>query len=180
MAAPVPPLTIQDLITSWGEEAWPLEHSDFSGCQSLAEAITKGTAHGVCDGSYMPELDATIGTAGWKAEDSEFPGGSCCRGATPTSGTSNEINAYRSEFQGIHAILLALTAVCEFFRVTSGYFWLGCDCLWALRLAQKKGPVPIHLCHGDLICTANIIHAGQRTIDGEIDVLVTESGILAR
>jgi len=50
---PPPAATLSDhLIYLWKDWAWPL-HSLFF--QKMANSISLGTAHGVCDGSYMSE-----------------------------------------------------------------------------------------------------------------------------
>jgi hypothetical protein len=39
-------------------------HLDF-----LVQAIFQGSAHGDCNGSYMPDHSRTLGAAAWKLED---------------------------------------------------------------------------------------------------------------
>ena len=72
----------------------------------------------MCNGSYMPHKAQDLGTACWVLEDSskviraeDFATGSCV-GVVRTSGTSHEVNTYRSKLQGIHTLLLAIKAIC--------------------------------------------------------------------
>ena len=43
------------------------------------------------------------------------------------SGLPQEVNAYQSELQGIHTILLALTCICKVFNITDGQVILACN-----------------------------------------------------
>ena len=52
-----------------------------------------------------------------------------------TSGPPDEVTAYRSELQGIHAILLALSALCEFHTIPSGKVHISCDNLTSVKEA---------------------------------------------
>jgi hypothetical protein len=117
--------SLPHLISSW-EDSWPLLDATFpADMESLVQAIRNGTAHGCCDGSYMPELSSELGAAAWKVEDPDS--GQAMWGTTQTSGTALDVNAYRSELQGIHTILMAVTAVCLFFHITEGEITIGCD-----------------------------------------------------
>jgi hypothetical protein len=91
----------------------------------IVQAIRNGTAHGCCDGSYMPDLSTELGAAAWKVEDPA----SCQSmwGTTQTSGAERDVNSYRSELQGIYALLLAVTATCIFCNITEGEITIGCD-----------------------------------------------------
>jgi hypothetical protein len=91
----------------------------------LVQAIINGTAQGCCDGSYMRELSTNLGAAAWKVEDPAS--GQAIHGTVQTSGNDFEVNAYRSELQGIHAKLLAISAVCSFYSIAEGAITLGCD-----------------------------------------------------
>ena len=62
--------------------------------QAAANSISLGTAHGVCDGSYMSEASPDFATAAWLLEDSHFPHLHLCRGITHVSGPPSEANAY--------------------------------------------------------------------------------------
>jgi hypothetical protein len=92
---------------------------------SLVQAIIDGTAHGGCDGSYMREQSPNLGSAAWKVEDPAS--GQAIEGTVQTTGDAREVHAYCSEFQGIHAILLAISAVCTFHQLTAGGITIGCD-----------------------------------------------------
>jgi hypothetical protein len=91
----------------------------------LVQSIVNGSAYGGCDGSYMPELSRSLGAAAWKLEDPMSR--QAVEGTVQTSGHQADVNAYRSELQGIHTLLLALSAVCSFYQITHGAVTLGCD-----------------------------------------------------
>ena len=48
-------------------------------------------------------------------------------GVTRTAGEPLEVDSYRSELQGIHAMLLGILAFCTFHSITEGKVTLGCD-----------------------------------------------------
>jgi len=60
-----------------------------------------------------------------------------CSSYTPVSGLPRDVNAYRVELHGIHAVLMAIKALCIFFGITQGSVDIYCDCDTALRLANK-------------------------------------------
>jgi hypothetical protein len=76
---------------------------------SLVEAIIKGMTHGGCDGSYMREQSPILGSVAWKVKDPSL--GQPIEGTVQTTGDAREVNAYCSKLQGIHAILLAISAI---------------------------------------------------------------------
>jgi hypothetical protein len=117
--------TIRQFINSW-DDSWPLVDATFPDqLESLVQSILVGTAHGCCDGSYMPELSTELGAAAWIVEDPIT--NQAIHGTTQTTGEEQVVNAYRSELQGIHSILFMLTAVCTFFHITAGAITIGCD-----------------------------------------------------
>jgi hypothetical protein len=71
----------------------------------------------------MRELSTNLGAAAWKGKDSAS--GQAIYGTVQTTGNNFEVNAYRSELQGIHAKLLAISAVCS--KIAEGVITLGCD-----------------------------------------------------
>jgi len=75
---------------------------------AVANAISLGTAHGICDGSYMSEASPDFATMAWLLEDSHLPHHNLCWGITHVSGLPSEANAYHAELQRLHALLLAI------------------------------------------------------------------------
>ena len=73
-------------------------------------------------------------------------------GQCNTSGLPAEVNAYRSELQGIHALLLTLKVLCEVYRITNGSITLACDNEQAVRHANdERLEVPTTVYHADLV-----------------------------
>jgi len=72
---PLPPNTLSaHLLQLWEDCAWPLHSSVFpDNSQVVAHSIHLGTAHGICDGSYMSEASPDFATTAWLLEDSCFP-----------------------------------------------------------------------------------------------------------
>ena len=151
-----PPLTIYHLIHSWADH-WPLEDSSFpDNPTSLILAIREGRAQGVCDGSYMPKLAPDLGTAAWIIEDPATQ--QAMEGTTQTSGEEHEVDAYRSELQGVHAMFLGLLAFCTFHKITEGGVKLGCDNSNSVRHAQGDWlKVSQSTIHADLIRAIRVI-----------------------
>ncbi len=144
------PTTVRDVIDSWGEANWPLEKSDFENAKSIAEAIESRKALAVCDGSYMPDACRSSGAAAWIVEHSDTQ--ICCNGVVQTSGEEDEVNPYRSELQGLHALLMALLAICKLFNITQGYVKVGCDNETAVWLAGNPIlQLAMHTKHVDLV-----------------------------
>lgn len=148
-------LSIPSILDEWGPSAaWPLRHSRFPNNGSLlATAIRNGSAHGVSDGSYMPGLSRSLAAAAWTLEDSLNPLISVCHGVTLLSSLDeSQINAYRAELQGIHAMLLALTAVAKLHDIRSGSIRLYCDNERAIQLlSSSRQYVSASLQHHDLL-----------------------------
>jgi len=122
-------------------------------------AIQFGTAHGICDGSYMSEASPEFATTAWLLEDSRFPHQAQCHRIAHVSGVTNDVNAYRAELQGLHALLLVVKSVCSFYLITSGSILIGCDNLGALHQAkQLQELTPCSSAHADLIQAICHIH----------------------
>ena len=49
----------------------------------------------------MPKKNPSLGSAAWALEDKCTPAVEQCRGALPTSGTEDLVNAYQLELQGM-------------------------------------------------------------------------------
>ena len=63
------------------------------------------------------------------------------------------MNTYHSKLQGIHAVLMAILAICSFHDVTDGEVMVCCDNEKALWLSgQKEMQVSMYCKHADLIC----------------------------
>jgi hypothetical protein len=91
----------------------------------LAKALAEGHGLAVADGSYMPTRHSQLGTAAWHLQDSATNQGS--KGVVQTSGDEHEVNAYHSELQGLHSLLLAIYVVCVFHQVKSGKVIVCCN-----------------------------------------------------
>jgi hypothetical protein len=151
-----PPAIIHHLICSW-PDSWLLESSFFPPLPAqLILAIKEGRAHGACDGSYMPALAPDLGTASWKIEDPQSR--QIMEGTVETSGLATDVDSYRSELQGIHAMLLGLLAFWTLQHITEGSIKLGCDILGCVRHGQHNlRKVPLLIAHVDLVCTIQVI-----------------------
>jgi hypothetical protein len=122
----------------------------------LILAIQEGRAHGACDGSYMPALASELGTASWKIEDPQSR--QAMQGTVRTSGAATDVDSYRSELQGVHAMLLGLLAFCTYHHITDGSVTLGCDNLSCVRHGQYDWrKVPLSIAHVDLVRAIRVI-----------------------
>ena len=120
------PHHLQILIDKIGPAGWPLATAWFpEEGSTLAEAIRKGTAIGVSDGSYKPNQATHLASAGWIVQDLHTK--KHIGGVLRVSGNPKETNAYRAELQGLHAMLMAITILCEFHWITQGSLVLGLD-----------------------------------------------------
>jgi len=114
----------------------------------------------------MSESSPEFATAAWLLEDSRFPHQALCHGIVHVSGVMNDVNAYHAELQGLHALLLAVKAVCSFYSITSGSILIGCNNLGALHQAEQLQELtPCSSAHADLICA---IHHIRRSLTGII------------
>jgi len=152
---PLPPAsTLSDhLLHLWKDRSWPLHSSVFpDNGQAAAQAIQFGTAHGVCDGSYMSKASPEFATAAWVLEDSLLPQHHLCWGITHISGPPSEANAYRAELQGLHSLLLAIKGLCSFHGIITSSVIVGCDNQGALHQAQQTQELmSCSSAHADLI-----------------------------
>jgi hypothetical protein len=151
-----PPLTIYHLIQSWPDH-WPLEDSSFpDNLTHLILAIREGCAQGVCDGSYMPKLALDLGAASWIIEDPATQ--QVMQGSVQTSGEAHEVDSYRSELQGVHAMLLGLFAFCTFYNITEGGVRLGCDNSSCVQHGQGDWQkVSLSTKHADIIQAIRVL-----------------------
>jgi hypothetical protein len=77
-----------------------------------------------------------------------------------TSGQQHEVNAYRSELQGIHASLLAIAAICTIHNVAHGRIVIACDNETGVKLANGDWlKVGIQKKHVDMIRSIRRIKA---------------------
>jgi len=150
-SAPADTSSIHAVLADMGETAWPLAGMDWTNVEQMAHAIQTGTAIGACDGSYMPERSKAHGATAWVLQTS--PSEQCfLSGSCSTSGIPREVNAYRSELQGIHAVLLALTVICKVYNILEGKIQLACDNEQGVRYTNdKRLDVPSSVHHADLI-----------------------------
>jgi hypothetical protein len=90
-------------------------------------------------------------------------------GTTQTSGEEVDVDPYRSELQGVHAMMLGLFAFCTFYKISEGHVRLGCDNSNSVR--HGKGDwckVPLSIAHADLIRAIRVIkHKLSITVDFE-------------
>lgn len=130
--------TIRQAASTWPEPFQRFLESSVFDTQGfhIAQAIKHGTAQGACDGSYMPTRSQCIGTCAWILEDSSLPSLHLCQGTALTSGwLPTDVNAYRSELQGIYTVLLALRVVTQLHNIESGSVRIACDNETAVELA---------------------------------------------
>jgi len=121
------------VLEDMGPSNWPLQFLHFpTHSTHLALAILLCQAHGVCYGSYMPSLCSDLGAATWFLEDSCSPGLHICYGSLHSTGGPGVSNAYRSELQGMHTMLLAVRSICQAFSLPYVKVTLGCDNLGVL------------------------------------------------
>jgi hypothetical protein len=104
------------------------------GGKTLAEAISKGIAIAVCDGSFKDEF----GTAAYVLEGETSTNRIVVVLVTP--GTDDNQSSYRSELSGIFGVVVMVHLVCEQFTIMDGAIEVGCDCESALRHVFGKGP----------------------------------------
>ena len=120
------PKTIMEAIVELGPEGWPLRTCNWDWAPGLVLGIQEGTALAVGDGSYMPERSKELATSAWimqkEAESHEQCWGECL-----TSGSIEEVNAYRAELHGVHGMFLALTVLCRVHQISTGSITIACD-----------------------------------------------------
>jgi hypothetical protein len=73
----------------------------------------------------MPKLASDLGAAAWTIKDPTTQ--QAMVGVTQTSCEEHEVDSYRSELQGVHAMLFGHLAFCTFYNITKGGVILGCD-----------------------------------------------------
>jgi hypothetical protein len=119
---PTPPLALEDLITD--NDKWAVSHLDYSeNGQHLAQALIRGSAIAVCDGSYKQHF----GTAAFVLQNGNNHDHRIV-GAHVTPGHPDDINPYRSELGGILALIIIVDAIATFHDIEQGIIELGCDC----------------------------------------------------
>ena len=138
------------LIDGLGEAGWPLHISNFDHARRMAKAMHRGLAVAVSDGSHKPMKDPTLGAAAWTLCDTRTE--RFCNGLLRATGDDEEVNAHRAEWQGIHALLLGVWALCQVFHVTSGSIVMACDNDGVIRKCTSDNPdPPPNAQHVDLI-----------------------------
>ena len=102
---------------------------------NILGVIQNGTTIGIADGSYMPKASTKLGTASWQLEDPTSY--ACCQGVTQTSREEHEVNAYRSELQGVHALLTAIWVVCTYWGTSMRPITIECNNKTATWLSEQ-------------------------------------------
>jgi hypothetical protein len=128
-------MTITELINSWNH-SWPIKMTYLERFSAmLAKAFTEGHGLAVADGSYMLAKNSQLCTAAWHLQDFATNQGS--KGVVQTSGNEHGVNAYHSELQALHSLLLAIYVVCVFHQVSLGKAIVCCNndhALWLLNV----------------------------------------------
>jgi hypothetical protein len=144
-------MSITQLINFWNH-SWPIKMTNLEQFSAmLANAFIEGHGLAVADGSYRPTRHSKLGTAAWHVQDSATNQVSKC--VVQTSGDECEVNAYHSELQGLHFLLLAIYVICVFLQVSSGKVIVCCDndhALWWLS-SVRNHLVPSKMKHPNLI-----------------------------
>jgi hypothetical protein len=123
--------TLESCISN-GDEGWRWAVERFAvadGGRTLAEAIRRGRAIAVSDGSYKDDF----GTAAYVLEGETAANRIVCALATP--GIPEDQSSFRSELAGLYGIVMMVQAICHQFGITSGGIEVGCDGLIALQRA---------------------------------------------
>ena len=98
----------------------------------------------------MADKSKALGAAAWILEDldSKVSVGDVCQ----TSGNEREVNAYRSELQGIHSLLDTLEKICQHYNIKEGKIRVYCDNKGALQTMRWKSRFTKHRKkHADLV-----------------------------
>jgi len=168
--SPPPATTLSDhIIYIWKVWwAWSLHSLVFpNNGQAAANAIHLGTAHGVCNSSYMrSEASPDFATAAWLLEDSCLLHLNLYWGITHISSRPSGINAYHVKLQGLYAlVLLAIKGLCSFHSITTRSVTVGCNNLGTLHQAQQTQELtPCSSVHADLICAIHRIHCSLPSV----------------
>jgi len=83
----------------------------------------------------MANLSGKLAAAAWLIEH-KLDWQVACSGHTPVSGLPRDVNAYRAELHGIHAVLMVIKAIIIFFGITCRSIDIYCD--MALHLSSKE------------------------------------------
>jgi hypothetical protein len=119
-----PILSITDLIQD-NADKWAIHtlHCPENG-SPVAQAIIRGNAIAVCDGSYKDHF----GTAAFVLQNRNNQT-SRVLGAHVSPGHPDNINPYHhSELGSIHAIVIVTEAIATFHDINEGIIEIGCDC----------------------------------------------------
>ena len=104
-----PLLTIDDWMQALSAHKWPLLQSSFDNSDAIAMSIQWGDLLGCMDGLYMPDKSYELSMAAWIFWDPIT--GLHCSGICQTSGTAEEVNVPRSEFERLHTLLVSLKMI---------------------------------------------------------------------
>jgi hypothetical protein len=133
--AQLAPITLAQRIQACPENIrWAVERFAVAdGGVMLADAIRRGQAVAVSDGSYK---DA-FGTAAYVLEGVNSDNRLVVVLISP--GTPDDQTSHRSELAGLFGIVVMVNLVCEHFEITEGAVEVGCDSQNALRHVFGQG-----------------------------------------
>jgi len=115
--------------------AWCTENLRIIGeWSSIAEAIKKGVAHIVSDGSFVDSFS----TAAFILEGNFTQ----VKNQVITLGRPQDMSAYQSEISGLYAAIFLIHSLCNFFQIEEGSVTIGCDGLSALHQAFSSFTPP--------------------------------------
>ena len=124
------PTTIVDALLQQPEaDQWAVESLDCTdNGMSMAEAIIRGTARSVSDGSFKDE----IGTSAFTVH---AEGMMSITGVNAVPGNAQDQSAYRSELAGVSGTLALAASVCKVHDIVSECITIGLDGEQALKAA---------------------------------------------
>jgi hypothetical protein len=121
------PTMAQRISNSGVGMRWAVEHSVvLDDGATLAEAIRRGHAIAVCDGSYKD----MYGTAAYVLEGVTSVNRIVAVVVVP--GMPEDQSSFRSELAGLYGVVAMVQLICERHGITNGEIEVGCDCEGAL------------------------------------------------
>ena len=109
---------------------WAVEEfADIDDGDTIADAIRRGIAVGVSDGSFKD----SFGTSCWIIQEETQVGEIKCPCVVPGQGSAQ--SAYRSELAGMYGMITMINALCAFHNISEG------DGLQALRHVDQRGDI---------------------------------------
>jgi hypothetical protein len=128
---PTPPTSLHQHITRMNpSESWCINNFEASdNGEEIAEALKKGEAIAVCDGSYKDEK----GASAWVLEGATDS--NRIKGYNQVPGATTDQSPYRSELAGLLGTVTMITEIYKFHHLTEGQITVACDNISALNLA---------------------------------------------